>query len=313
MDLSAVSTPLLPVDLGRGVVWCKLEHLNASGSIKDRIAIHMITRALRRGELKPGGLVVEASSGSTALSLAMVCARIGVRFAAFMPEGVSRERVQIIRAYGGEVVLSDRDLGVRGSAERARAHARQHGAYEPRQFENPDNVAAHEQGTAVELLEHAPGGTVDAFVAGVGTGGTLMGVGRGLRARGCDAALFAARPIVRSHSACVAGCCFDVAEQCSFSSRIPGVLDGFSTLYRPDDIPGGIKQIEVADDLAIDTMHRLIRAGFPVGPSSGLNVAAAELLLDRLPPGAVVTTVLCDRVERYLSTPLFAGKQDTPC
>jgi cysteine synthase A len=299
-------TPLVEVRMPEGgpTIWCKAEYLHPSGSTKDRIACHILSKAMRDGRIRPGDEVVEASSGSTSIAMSMVCARLGLRFRAFMPEGVSRERSVMIRAYGGEVELTPREKGIVGSLEAAREWARCNGSFEPRQFENPDNAEAHRRGTAAEVLRQVPGGRVDAYVSGVGTGGTLVGMRLGFEDAGLRPRPFAARPVAGSSGACCD--CFAAVEQCSFSARIPGVLDGMSHLYRPDEFDR-LEVIEVSDEDAMRITRELIRMGHPVGPSSGLNVAAAIEASRRLPSDAVVVTVLCDRMERYFSTELFAG------
>jgi cysteine synthase len=301
-------TPLVPVTLDDGgpTIWCKLEFFNPSGSTKDRIASYILTKAWRAGELGPGSVVVEASSGSTSIAMAMVSAQLGLRFIAVMPEGVSNERLLMIKAYGGEVVLSPKEEGVIGSIQCSREIAEREGAYLPRQFENIDNAQAHRLYTAREVVSQIPGECVDAVVSGVGTGGTLVGLHLGLRDHGCQAKPFAARPVSRGGepAACVG--CFQSAEQCSYSTCIPGVMDNMSKIYNPDDMPG-LVEIEVDDRLAIRTTRDLIRKGFPVGPSSGLNYAGAVEAAKQLGPDAKVVTVFCDRMERYFSTELFTG------
>jgi cysteine synthase A len=299
-------TPLVPIRMPSlaGVIWCKAEYLHPSGSTKDRIACHILSRALQGGLVHPGDEVVEASSGSTSIAMSMVCARLGLRFRAFMPEGVSQERSMMIRAYGGEVELTPRDSGIVGALAACREWAGRHGSFEPRQFENPDNAEAHRRGTANEVLRQVPGGRVDAYVSGVGTGGTLVGMRLGFADAGLSPRPFAARPVAGGSGA---RCdCFAAVEQCSFSARIPGVLDGMSHLYRAEDFPG-LEVIEVSDEDAMRVTRELIRMGHPVGPSSGLNVAAAIEASRRLAADAVVVTVLCDRMERYFSTELFTG------
>lgn len=304
-------TPLTPVclDVDGPTVWCKLEFLHPGGSTKDRIANYILTKACRSGELSPGGWVVEASSGSTSIAMAMVCAQLGLRFVAVMPEGVSNERSLIIRAYGGEVLYAPSDSGMLGCIALARETAEARGGFLPRQFENEDNAAAHRFGTAIEVIKQVPGQYVDAVVAGVGTGGTLVGLYHGLRDHGCAAKPYAARPIATQPGGLAAGC-FDHAECSSFSKRIAGVVEGMSRLYAPDELDG-LEVIEVDDDLAIETTRRLIRLGFPVGPSSGLNYAAATEVFRRLRdsgnPNPRVVSVFCDRMERYFSTELFEG------
>ncbi len=289
-------TPLVSIALADGpTIWCKLEFLNPSGSTKDRIARYILGKAWRQGRLKPGDSVVEASSGSTSIAMAMACAQLGLRFLAVMPEGVSNERVLIIRAYGGEVRLTPCAGGVRAAIAEAERLAAE-GCFLPRQFSNMDNAEAHRVGTAREMLEQIPGGTVGAIVSGVGTGGTLVGLYDGLRETGCPVVPVLARPvnIVRRPE----------AECCSFSGRIPGVADSLSTIFHPDRVPG-LLTIEVDDEHALETTRRLISLGYPVGPSSGLNFAAAIEAAKRLGPAGPVATVFPDRMERYFTTELF--------
>ncbi len=293
-------TPLVPVRLEEEGprIWCKLEFLNPSGSTKDRIARYMLEKAWRLGELCPGGEVVEASSGSTSIALALASAQMGVRFTAVMPEGVTDERVLTIRAYGGEVELVPRGEGIRGAIARAAELARERGAFAPRQFENPDNAEAHRVWTGQEILAQVPGGLVHGVVSGVGTGGTVVGLYRAFVEAGCPVAPFVARPL--------SGMGNDV-ECCSFSSRVPGVVDGLSMLYQKADLPG-LVELDISDELAMRTTRALIQRGFPVGPSSGLNYAAALEAARRLGPNAQVVTVFPDRMERYYSTELFQPK-----
>lgn len=292
-------TPLAAVQLDGGpTVWCKLEFLNPSGSTKDRIARYILEKAWRRGELKPGDTVIEASSGSTSIALALACAQLGLRFIAVMPEGVSNERGLMIRAYGGEVRFSPRAAGIRGAiAETERLARQEPDVFLPRQFANRDNAEAHRLGTAREVLDQVPCGQVDAVVSGVGTGGTLVGMIEGLRESGSQAVPVLARPVeLRSTPD---------AECCSFSGRIPGVADRISRIFDPADLPD-LLTVEVRDAEAIDTTRRLIRLAFPVGPSSGLNFAAAVETYHRLGRAdAQVVTVFADRMERYFSTELF--------
>lgn len=291
-------TPLVPVQLDdEPVVWCKLEFLNPSGSTKDRIARYILEKAWRQGKLQGGDTVVEASSGSTSIALALACAQLGLRFVAVMPEGVSNERVLIIRGYGGEVRLTPKDAGVRGSIAETERLAAAGDVFLPRQFANPDNAEAHRLGTAREVIDQVPGGSVDAVVSGVGTGGTLVGLFQGLSECGCPVVPVLARPVNIQAAR--------EAECCSFSGRIPGVVDSLSTIFRDANLPG-LVTIEVNDDEALETARRLIRKGFPIGPSSGLNYAAAAAMCRRLPdPGAKVVTVFADRMERYFTTELF--------
>jgi cysteine synthase A len=298
-------TPLVPVALepGVGPIWCKLEFLNPSGSTKDRIARYILEKQWRLGRLQAGSSVIEASSGSTSIAMALVCAQIGLKFVAVMPESVSNERVQIIKSYGGQIILTPRAEGIVGAIERASQESERTGAFYPRQFENPDNAEAHRISTGQEILGQVPGGVVHGVVSGVGTGGTIVGLHHAFAHAGCPVTPVFARPVERGGEDPQ----FE-AECCSFSARVPGVVDGLSKLYSPAELPGLI-EIEIDGKTAIDTTRQLIRHGFPVGPSSGLNYAAAVEALKQLGEGAHVVTVFPDRMERYFSTELFSGWQ----
>lgn len=290
-------TPLVPVQLEEGAptVWCKLELLNPSGSTKDRIARYMLEKAWRHGEVGAGSVVVEASSGSTSIALALACAQMGLRFMAVMPEGVTQERVTTIRAYGGEVVLVPKDVGMVGAMQEAERIAKQHGGFATKQFENPDNAEAHRVWTGQEVLAQIPGGTVHGVVSGVGTGGTIVGLYEAFAEAGCPVVPFVARPTVGSEP--------KELECCSFSPAVPGVVDGLSKLFTSADMKG-LVTLNIPDAVAIATARALIRRGFPVGPSSGLNYAGAVEAAKRLGPDAHVVTVFPDRMERYFSTNL---------
>jgi cysteine synthase A len=292
-------TPLVPVQLNPATapIWCKLEFLNPSGSTKDRIARFILEKAWRQGRLKCGDRVVEASSGSTSIALALACAQLGLKFLAVMPEGVSSERVFIIRAYGGEVKVTPKEAGIRGAIAEVERLGAEPGVFLPRQFANPDNAEAHRVGTAREVIDQIPGGRVDVVVSGVGTGGTLVGLFEGLRESGCPIVPVLAKPVnlVRTPE----------AECCSFSGLIPGVVDALSSIFSVERMPG-LLTVEVRDEDALATTRELIRLGFPVGPSSGLNYRAAVEAQKQLgDPAAQVVTVFPDRMERYFTTELF--------
>jgi cysteine synthase A len=295
-------TPVLRIDDAEHdvVVWAKLEYQLPSGSTKDRVAAAILGGAIAEGRLGPDDLVVEASSGSTSIALAMCCAQLGLRFRAVMPEGVSRERVLTIGRYGGEIELTAPFSGLRGALDRVAELAAEDGVFAPWQFENRTNLEAHRRGTGAELVAQT-GGALDGFVAGVGTGGTLMGIAHALRDHDSDARVARAVPSA-------GGPCGGDPE---VSSAIPGVVEGFSDLYRPAEVllDG---EIVVPDAECLATTRRLCAQGLPVGPSSGLNHAAALRLGRELGPGSHVGTVFCDRMERYFSTPLFAdlGPED---
>ena len=307
-------TPLIPIQLDANspTIWCKCEFMNPSGSTKDRIATFILAKAWRDGVVKRGDVVAEVSSGSTSIAMAMVCAHLGLKFIAIMPEGVSRERILMIQGFGGQVRFTEKSLGMQGANDECRALAASTKVFLPRQFQNMDNAQAHRQSTAAEIAcwvkENSPA-SVDtiAFTSGVGTGGTMVGLYHGLRDHGFKVLPFAVRPIASGKNI-LCGDCFSSLEQCSFSSRIPGVLDGMSQIYKPDEIEH-LQEIEVSDEMAMSATRALIRKGFPVGPSSGLNVAAALQVAPTLSHNTRLVTILCDRMERYFSTELFTQWQ----
>jgi cysteine synthase A len=303
----ALPTPVVALgDEASGTtVLAKVEAFQPSGSTKDRIARSILLAAAAEGRLTTATTVVEASSGSTSISLAMACATLGIRFRAVMPEGVSSERLLIIQRFGGESELTPLAGGVPASIERTHELA----AADPHvllsdQFNNPRNAEAHEQGTGAELVAQLEGvgGRLDGFVAAVGTGGTLMGAGAAVRAR------FPAATLARVR---VADGPAD-AEQGGVPCGIAGVVDCLSGLLDPGAL-GLAGEIEVTRVEALATTRELARRGLPVGPSSGLNVAGARKLAIELGRGAVVATVLCDRMERYFSTDLFDDVRTEGC
>jgi len=301
-------TPLVAISLDgdSAPIWCKLEFLNPSGSTKDRIARYILEKAWRQGRIHQQTLVAEASSGSTSIAFALACAQMGIRFIAFMPEGVSQERIWMIKAYGAEVRLTPRAEGIHGSIAATRELAAKEHVFLPTQFANPDNSEAHRLHTAREALDQMPGNRVDAVVSGVGTGGTLVGLFQGLSDFGCSVTPVLARPIAQNPDAPAN----TEIECCSFtfSGRIPGVLDSMSEIFRRADLPG-LVTLEIPDDEALETTRQLIRLGFPVGPSSGLNFAAARRISKRLKlANPAILTVFPDRMERYFSTELFQKK-----
>jgi cysteine synthase A len=307
LDRMLIRTPTVPIDdVATGcTLWVKLEYLQPSGSTKDRFASFVLGQAVADGTLDEQTVVVEASSGSTAIAFAMACAHLGVPFRAVMPEGVSGERVLIIRRYGGDVVLTPRADGVAGAMAAAEelAAADAH-VFLPRQFSNPANVEAHARTTGPELLA-AVGRRLDGFVAGVGTAGTLMGVARAVRAAGAGAGAEGDRTVLAAVRPTTGTPFTGQPEICAaFSSGVPGVVEGMTALL-DRDAAGLSDDLDVADDVALDAARELCRVGFPVGISSGLNFAGARLLATRLGPGHHVATVLCDRMERYFSTGLF--------
>ncbi len=273
----------------------KLESFNPMGSVKDRIAWAMIRDAEERGLLQPGNVVVEPTSGNTGIGLAFVCAVRGYRLVLTMPETMSAERRRILRAFGAELVLTPGDLGMKGAVEEARRIlAATPGAFMPSQFDNPANPRIHEQTTAEEIWEDT-GGEVDLFVAGIGTGGTVTGVGRVLKAR---------KPGVRIVGVEPTGSPL-LSEGKTGKHRIQGIGAGFV----PEVLERGLldEVIAVSDADAAETARRLAREeGIFAGISSGAAVwAALQVAAREDSAGKTIVVVLPDTGERYLSTDLW--------
>ncbi len=281
------------VPKGGGTVLAKMESLNPGGSVKDRIAVAMVERAEREGTLKPGATIVEPTSGNTGIGLAMVAAARGYRLILTMPEDMSLERRQLLARFGAALHLTPAIEGMTGAVFAARELLREHPEYfMPQQFENPANPEIHELTTAPELLEQT-GGRIDALVVGVGTGGTITGVGRVLKRRRPDTLVVAVEP-ARS-PVLQGGRARPHAIQGIGASFVPAVLDR-SVIDRI---------LAIEDHEAMAMAGRLAREeGLLVGISSGANVLAAGRIARELGPDAVVVTVLCDTGERYLSVEL---------
>ncbi|HUW31348.1 MAG TPA: cysteine synthase A [Planctomycetota bacterium] len=273
-------------------IYAKAEFLNPGGSIKDRVALAMIEGAERRGQLSPSSILMEPTSGNTGIGVALVGRLKGYRVRIVMPEGMSEERKKIIRALGAELVLTPDSEGIAGAVERVRkAAAADPNVFVPQQFENPDNPACHYSGTAVELWKQMDG-KVDCFVAGVGSGGTLQGVGQFLKERDPKARVVAVEP--KNVSA--------LLGHEPGLHQIQGIGDGFIPAVL--DVSLVDEVVEVSDEDAIDETRRIAReCGLLVGISSGANVWAAKQLASRMP--GTIATVLPDRAERYFSTALL--------
>jgi len=275
---------------GAGRVLAKLESLNPGGSVKDRIAVAMIEEAERSGKLKSGATIVEPTSGNTGIGLAMVAAARGYRLILTMPEDMSLERRQLLARFGADLHLTPAIEGMTGAVFAAQELLRAHPDYfMPQQFENPANPAVHERTTAQEILAQT-GGEIDAFVAGVGTGGTITGVGHVLK-RELGSVLVVGVEPARS-PVLQGGRPRPHMIQGIGASFVPGVLDR-SVLDRI---------VTVQDHEATVMTGRLAREeGLLVGISAGANVVAAGRLALELGPGKTVVTVLPDTGERYLS------------
>jgi cysteine synthase A len=281
-------TPMLEIE----GIYCKLEYLNPSGSIKARIAKYMIERAEKEGLLSKGDTIVEATSGNTGNALSMVAAVKGYRMLVVMPEGMTGERVAISRAFGAEV-LQVGHFHVDEALAKAKELGRQDGYFCPSQFESEWNVEENRVWLGPEILSQLPEGAVpDALVMGVGTGGTLVGVGQAFRAVNPDVKLFAMEP---SESATIL--CGEVGEH-----LIEGIADGF--------VPGIFQRhqrlvdttLTVDSGEAVESMKELARRyGLFVGPSSGANMIAARKVRETYPELETVVTLFCDEGEKYIA------------
>lgn len=271
-------------------VYAKAEFLNPGGSIKDRIARHIVREAEKRGELKPGSTIMEVTSGNTGIALSMVGAMRGYKVVIILPKTVSTERRQMIESFGAELQLLDEINDIQSAiADLEKFAEGRDDIFLPRQFANPDNIETHRLTTGVEILRQVRQ-PIDAFVMGVGTGGTVMGVGRALREHGSKARIVAVEP---DESAVMSG----EKRGCH---GIQGLVDGF--------IPDILNVDEIDQVIRIKTPDAIQRAlamsredGLLVGISSGANVIAATQLAKEMGPGKTIVTVLPDRGERYLS------------
>ncbi len=293
-------TPLVEVrrlgrDAPRARLWGKLESANPGGSVKDRICLAMIEQAEREGKLQPGGAVVEPTSGNTGIGLALVCACRGYRCVLTMPESMSLERRQLLQSFGAEVVLTPEAEQMEGAIARARQIvAETPGAFMPQQFENAANPDVHARHTALEIIESMAGESVGAFVAAVGTGGTVTGVGRVLKERFPGCRIVAVEP----------ESCATISRGERGPTKIQGIAAGFVPKNFDPSVPDEVRT--VSDERAYQVKRELAqREGLLLGISSGANVAVALDVARELPENAHVVTMLCDTGERYFSLDEF--------
>lgn len=276
-------------------IWAKLEGFNPGGSVKDRIALSMIEDAEKRGRLKKGMKIVEPTSGNTGIGLAMVAAVKGYPIILTMPESMSMERRQLLQAYGAELVLTPAAEGMKGAVEKAAEIAASGKEYFlPQQFENPSNPMVHRQTTAREIIDFMGGRRFDAFVAGVGTGGTITGVGEVLRKKFKDIRIVAVEPAA--------------SPVLSGGQPGPHPIQGIGAGFVPKVLNTKIYHeiIQVTADEAKGTTRRLaVEEGLLVGISSGAACFAALQVAAKLGKGKRVVTVLPDGGERYLSMGVF--------
>ena len=297
------NTPLIKlnhiVPEGAADIFVKNEGLDVGGSIKTRTALNMIERAEKEGKLNKDSIIVEPTSGNQGIGLALIGAVKGYRTIIIMPDSVSHERSMLVKHYGAEVILVH-DAGDIGKAiDECRIKAEEIAASDPhvfipQQFENPANTEAQYRYTAKELLEAMDGRTIDGFCSGIGTGGTITGIGHALKEANPSTVIWAAEP---ENAAILSGGSIGTHLQMGIGDGlIPGILD--TKVY--DEI------CIITDDEAINTSRELSRKeGMMCGISSGTNVACAIKLAMKLGPGKTVVTVLPDTAERYFSTPLF--------
>lgn len=277
-------------------VWAKLESFNPGGSVKDRICLNMIEAAEQAGRLHPGDTIVEPTSGNTGIGLALVAAVKGYQLILTMPDTMSEERRSLLAAYGATVVLTPDTKGMHGAVQKAEEIVAKNPAYfMPQQFKNPANPAIHRMTTAQEILQQMP--QLDALVAGVGTGGTITGVGQVLRAHYPDIKIFAVEP--DASPVLSGGEAGYHSLQGLGAGFVPSVLD--TTVY--DEV------IRVTDNEATFYTRRLAREeGMLVGVSSGAACIAALQVAHRLGKGKTVLAVFSDAGERYLTTDLFQAE-----
>jgi cysteine synthase A len=280
-------------------IYVKVESFNPMASVKDRLAFAIINDAEKKGTLKPGQTVIEATSGNTGIALAMVCAARGHQFVATMADSFSVERRQVMRGLGAKVILTPAAERGTGMVKKAEALAEKHGWFLARQFENPANPDYHANTTGPEILSDFSGRRLDFWVTGYGTGGTMSGAGRTLKAARPDLTIVATEP---AGASLLAG-----------ADWAPHKIQGWTPDFIPDVLDREVfdELRAVSDDRAIEVSRELShKEGIFTGISAGATLATALDVAADAPDGAVILAMLPDTGERYLSTPLFEGVND---
>jgi len=285
------NTPLVELEhipVNKNVkIFCKLEGQNPGGSVKDRPALGMINGALKRGEIKPGDTLVEATSGNTGIALAMIAAMKNLKMKLLMPESATEERKKSMRAFGAELILTPAEKTIEYSRQLADQMADEHGYFQLNQFSNPDNCKFHERTTGPEIWRDT-GGKITHFVSAMGTTGTIMGVSRYLKSQNPDVQIVGTQP--------------------TEGSSIPGIRrwspEFLPKIFEPERVD---RTLDVSQAEAEEMTRRMAKEeGIMAGMSSGGALAAAVRLADDLDEGLIVC-ITCDRGDRYLSSPLFDG------
>lgn len=284
------------VDSSMAEILVKVESFNSGGSIKDRAALYMINDAEKKGLLKKGGTIIEPTSGNTGIAFSMIGASKGYRVIIVMPDTMSKERIKLMKAYGAEVILTEGKYGMAGSVELAEKLSKENGYFLPNQFRNENNPKAHYDKTSLEIIDDTDG-NIDVFVAGVGTGGTITGIGRRLKEEIENIKVVAVEP----------------KKSPLLSGGTPGPhgIQGIGANFIPEILDKEVfdEIVTIDDETAYYyTQSMAKKEGILCGISSGANVGAAIEIAKRLGKGKRVVTVLPDTGERYLSLDLFNGE-----
>jgi len=284
------NTPVIPIEIDNNTIYLKMESFNPGGSVKDRIALAMIEDAEQKGIIDKRTIIIEPTSGNTGIGLAMVCAVKGYKLILTMPESMSIERRKILELYGAELILTPADKGMKGAIEKAETLAMElQNTYIPYQFKNPANPAIHYHTTGPEIWNSMKG-KIDIFVAGVGTGGSISGIGKYLREQNTQTYIVAVEP---SDSPVLSG-----------GTPAPHKIQGIGAGFIPDTLNTNIYNeiITINNEEAYETARMLAKKGILCGISSGANVCASLKVLQRETfKTKKLVTIICDTGERYLN------------